>query len=113
MANYLTVNDEKKTVILDRTLTPDATDEMLLNMYVNKGYKVRVKSQARAKAMADKADHLTEEKVLKLIEGKPELIEKYNTTKALKGFIAAKEEVKEALGLKEKKDDKKPAKAKK
>lgn len=109
-AKFLTVIDAKKTVVIDKTQTPEAADEMLLKTYMSAGYTIRYKSQARAAAMAKKADGLNEEKIMKLIEGKPELIDKYNAAKATKGFIAAKELVKDELGLK---GDKKPAKGKK
>ena len=113
VAKFLTVNEAKKTVIIDKTQIPDAADEMLLKTYMAVGYKVKYKSEARAKAMANKADGLNEEKILKLCENKPELIEKYNQVKMTKGFISAKEMIKEELGLKEKKDDKKSNKVKK
>lgn len=106
MAKFLTILDAKQTVIIDKTQKPEAADEMLLKIYMERGYTVRYKSEARAKAMKRKSDGLNEEKILKLCEGKPELIEKYNQVKATKGFISAKEMVKEELGMKEKKEAK-------
>lgn len=57
MANkkYFTLNAEKKVITIDTTITPAQVDKDTVQMYVNAGYIIRYKSEARAKAARKRA----------------------------------------------------------
>lgn len=55
-SNYYKVNEKNKTVVVDRKVTPTATDKDEISMLLAGGYKLRIKSEARAKAAKERAE---------------------------------------------------------
>ena len=52
---YYKLNKEKKTITIDTKATPNAAEEMALEMYVKAGYEIRFKSEKRAAAAKKRA----------------------------------------------------------
>ena len=58
MAKYLTVNAERKTLTIDRTVKPTADELEDITLYLSAGYTIRhksVKNIQRGKELAKKA----------------------------------------------------------
>ena len=53
---YFKLNQEKKTITVDTTVNPAKGDKEAVALYVEMGYSMVIKSQARAKQMSEKAD---------------------------------------------------------
>ena len=49
------LNNEKKTITIDTTIKPTATDEMMIPIYIKAGYTPREKSEKRAAAAKKRA----------------------------------------------------------
>lgn len=69
---YFTLNQTKKTITVDTTITPAAGDEEAVALYVKMGYALVIKSQKRAKQMRDKADKRSKEDFEELLKDNPE-----------------------------------------
>lgn len=55
-SKYFKVNTKSKTITLDLKEKPTAQDDILIDRYLSSGYKLRVKSEARAKAARERAE---------------------------------------------------------
>ena len=103
---YYTLDHEKQFVTVDTTVKPAKGDEEAVKLYVNMGYKMRIKSQARAEKMRAKADGLNAETIREALKSDKVGLEKFNTImkgkddEYKKGFFAAKKWYKEYKGIK-------------
>lgn len=96
MPKYYVLNHEKQTIIVDTTVKPTAEDKKDVRLYVSMGYKMRKKSQERAKMMRDKADNLSADTIRKALKDDKEGLTKFeNIMKGKeegykKGFFVAR-----------------------
>ena len=101
---YYTLDHEKKFITVDTTVKPAKGDEEAVRLYVSMGYKMRIKSQARAAKMRAQADDLNKEAVLEALKGDKEGLKKFDAImngkdkEYKKGFFAAKKWFKEYKG---------------
>lgn len=51
---YYKINEKKKIITVDTTVTPTVADKDLLSIFVAGGYKLRVKSEKRAAAARER-----------------------------------------------------------
>lgn len=95
MKKYYTQNPNKKTVTVDYSVKPTVAEERAFKDLLAAGYKLVVKSEARAQIAKDRAteDKLTKEEMLKAVKG----TENYDKLVAIlngkgkgHGFFAAK-----------------------
>jgi len=102
---YYTLDHDKHFITVDTTVKPAKGDEEAVKLYVSMGYKMRIKSQARAKRMADKADNLKAEDIRTALKGDKEGLAKFERILKgkeegyKKGFFAAKKWYKEYKGV--------------
>lgn len=98
---YYTLDHEKQFVTVDTTVKPAKGDAEAVKLYVSMGYKMRIKSQARAEKMKAKADGLNAAAIREALKGdkaglaKFEAIIKGKEEGYKKGFFAAKKWYKE------------------
>lgn len=103
---YFTLDHDKQFVTVDTTVKPAKGDEEAVKLYVSMGYKMRIKSQARAIRMAEKADNLNAAAIREALKGDKEGLAKFERimkgkeTGYKKGFFAAKKWYKEYKGIK-------------
>lgn len=55
-SKYYKLNKDNKTITIDDSVTPTAADKLDFQTYVNAGYTIRHKSEARAKAAKARAE---------------------------------------------------------
>lgn len=102
---YYTLDHEKQFVTVDTTVKPAKGDEEAVKLYVSMGYKMRIKSQARAKRMAQQADNLNAAAIKEALKGDKEGLAKFarimkgEEAGYKKGFFAAKKWYKEYKGV--------------
>lgn len=102
---YYTLDHDKQFVTVDTTVKPAKGDEEAVKLYVSMGYKMRIKSQARAEKMKAKADGLNAATIKEALKGDKEGLKKFETimegkdSEYKKGFFAAKKWYKEYKGL--------------
>lgn len=102
---YYVIDQNKHTITVDTTIKPAKGDEEAVKLYVNMGYDLRIKSQARATAMKAKADGLDAAAIREALKGdkaglaKFEAIMNGTDTEYKKGFFAAKKWFKEYKGV--------------
>ena len=93
---YYTLDHEKQFVTVDTTVKPAKGDAEAVKLYVSMGYKMRIKSQARAEKMKAKADGLDAAAIKEALKGDKAGLAKFDTIMAgkeegyKKGFFAAK-----------------------
>lgn len=102
---YYTLDQDKQFITVDTTVKPSKADEEAVKLYVNMGYKMRIKSQARAIRMAEKADNLKADDIRAALKGDKEALAKFERIMKgkepgyKKGFFAAKKWYKEYKGV--------------
>ena len=74
---YYTLDHEKQFVTVDTTVTPNKGDAEAVKLYVSMGYKMRIKSQARAKKMKDNADGLNAESIKESLKNDKNALKKF------------------------------------
>lgn len=55
-SNYYKINNKTKTVTIDRKVKPTDEEKTEVSMLIDGGYKLRIKSEARAKAAKERAE---------------------------------------------------------
>ena len=95
MKKYYTQNPNKKTVTVDYSVKPTVAEERAFKDLLAAGYKLVVKSEARAQIAKDRAteDKLTKEEMLKAVKGTEnydKLVAILNEKGKGHGFFAAK-----------------------
>ena len=102
---YYTLDHDKQFVTVDTTVKPAKGDEEAVKLYVSMGYKMRIKSQARAAKMKAKADGLNAAAIREALKddkkglAKFEAIMKGEDKEFKKGFFAAKKWYKGYKGI--------------
>lgn len=76
---YLTIDYEKKVFTIDDSVKATAADKEDKQALLQAGYKMRHKSQKRAKAMKERAEKaaLTKDSIMQALKDKPEQLEKF------------------------------------
>lgn len=74
---YFKLNQEKKTITVDTTVNPAKGDKEAVALYVEMGYSMVIKSQARAKQMSEKADKRGIEDYKELLKDNPEALKTF------------------------------------
>ena len=93
---YYTLDHEKQFITVDTTVKPAKGDAEAVKLYVSMGYKMRIKSQARAEKMKAKADGLDAAAIKEALKGDKAGLAKFDNIMAgkeegyKKGFFAAK-----------------------
>ena len=77
---YFTINnkDGKHIITVDTTVKPQKGDEEAVALYVKMGYKMRIKSQARAEKMKKQADGLDAKAIKEALKGDKEALKKFD-----------------------------------
>lgn len=90
--SYYRLDQARKLIVIDDSVTPTPTEKELINAYVSAGWIVRVKSQARAEATKKrmkKEPQLTGQEIEQALRG-TEKLETYKAILRNKGFFSAR-----------------------
>ncbi len=74
---YYTLDHGKQFITVDTTVKPTKGDEEAVRLYVSMGYKMRIKSQARAEKMKANADGLDAAKIKEALKGNKVALKKF------------------------------------
>lgn len=104
---YYTINNKngKHIITVDTTVKPAKGDEEAVKLYVSMGYDLRMKSQARAAKMKEKADGLDADAIKEALKGDKEGLKKFEAImkgedkEHKRGFFAAKKWYKGYKGI--------------
>ena len=75
---YFTLDHDKHFITVDTTVKPQKGDEEAVALYVKMGYKMRIKSQARAEKMKKQADGLDAKAIREALKGDKEALKKFD-----------------------------------
>lgn len=88
---YYKQNTQKMTVTIDLSVKPTAAEEHIVKMLVAAGYKLLVKSEARAaKAKERAAAQLKDSDIIEALKDDKKNLEEYKKIKNASGFFAAR-----------------------
>ena len=101
MSKAYTINEEKKILTINDAVKATAADDKDMALYVQAGYKIRHKSDKRAKVAANRADSLNDATIKEALKGDQKALETYEAIKKQTGkgggFFAAKKWYKEYI----------------
>ena len=63
MKKYFTIDQKKQVITIDTTVKPQAGDKETIKLFVEMGYKMRIKSQRRAAIARERATGLTADEI--------------------------------------------------
>ena len=75
---YYTLDHDKHFVTVDTTVKPAKGDDEAVKLYVSMGYKMRIKSQARAEKMKAKADGLNAAAIKEALKADKAALKKFD-----------------------------------